>query len=94
MVCTSSQQKAQEIYSNAVEILLWSYQFGRLATGVSISFCSFLMAARMNSESSLVAAFTSRLALKLTYLVRFDNLPEPGFLDTDRLFTAGIQVKY
>ena len=49
---------------------------------------------RMNSESSLVAAFSSRLALKLTYLVRFDNLPEPTFRDTDRLFTAGIQVKY
>jgi putative salt-induced outer membrane protein len=49
---------------------------------------------RMNSESSLVAAFSSRLALKLTYLVRFDNLPEPTFQDTDRLFTAGLQVKY
>jgi putative salt-induced outer membrane protein len=49
---------------------------------------------RLNSESSLIAAFSSRLALKLSYLVRFDNLPEPGFLDTDRLFTAGIQVKY
>ena len=49
---------------------------------------------RLNSESSLVAAFSNRLALKLTYLVRFDNLPEPGFRDTDRLVTAGIQVKY
>ena len=49
---------------------------------------------RMNSESAIVAAFSSRLALKLTYLVRFDNLPEPTFQDTDRLFTAGIQVKY
>lgn len=49
---------------------------------------------RMNSETSLVAAFSSRLALKLTYLIRYDNLPEPTFQDTDRLFTAGIQVKY
>jgi putative salt-induced outer membrane protein YdiY len=49
---------------------------------------------RMNSESSLIAAFSSRLALKLTYLIRYDNLPEPMFQDTDRLFTAGLQVKY
>ena len=49
---------------------------------------------RLNSESALVAAFSKRLALKLTYLVRYDHLPEPTFKDTDRLFTAGIQVTY
>jgi putative salt-induced outer membrane protein len=49
---------------------------------------------RLNSESTIVAAFSKRLALKLTYLVRYDNLPEPTFRDTDRLFTAGIQVTY
>jgi putative salt-induced outer membrane protein YdiY len=49
---------------------------------------------RLNSESALVASFSKTLALKLTYLVRYDHLPEPTFRDTDRLFTAGIQVAY
>jgi putative salt-induced outer membrane protein YdiY len=49
---------------------------------------------RLNSESALVASFSKRLALKLTYLVKYDHLPEPSFKDTDRLFTAGIQVTY
>lgn len=49
---------------------------------------------RLNSESAIVASFSKRLALKLTYLVRYDHLPEPTFKDTDRLFTAGIQVTY
>jgi putative salt-induced outer membrane protein YdiY len=49
---------------------------------------------RMNSETALVAAFSSKLALKLTYIIRYDNLPEPTFMDTDRLFTAGLQIKY
>ena len=49
---------------------------------------------RLNSESALVASFSKRLALKITYLIRYDHLPEPTFKDTDRLFTAGIQVTY
>jgi putative salt-induced outer membrane protein len=47
---------------------------------------------RINSETALVAPLSSRLAIKLGYTIRFDNLPEPGFRKTDRLFTAGIQV--
>ena len=47
---------------------------------------------RINSETALVAPLSSRLAIKLGYTIRFDNLPEPGFRKTDRLFTTGIQV--
>lgn len=47
---------------------------------------------RINSETALVAPLSARLAIKLGYLIRFDNLPEPGFKKTDRLFTSGIQV--
>jgi hypothetical protein len=27
-------------------------------------------------------------------LIRFDNLPEPGFEKTDRIFTTGIQIVF
>jgi putative salt-induced outer membrane protein len=47
---------------------------------------------RVNSETLLVAPLSSRIAIKLSYVVHFDNLPEPGFRKTDRLFTSGVQV--
>lgn len=47
---------------------------------------------RVNSETAIVAPLSSRLAIKLGYNIRFDNLPEPGFRKTDRLFTTGLQV--
>lgn len=49
---------------------------------------------RINSESSLVAPLSQRLALKLAYVLRFDNLPEVGFEKTDRIFTSGLQVSF
>jgi putative salt-induced outer membrane protein len=47
---------------------------------------------RVNSESALVAPLSKRFAVKLSYAIRFDNLPEPGFERTDRVFTSGLQV--
>ncbi len=49
---------------------------------------------RINSESALVAPLSRRVALKMGYVVRFDNLPEPDFLSTDRIFTSGLQVSF
>jgi len=49
---------------------------------------------RINSETALVAPLARRIALKLGYVVRFDNLPEVGFLSTDRIFTSGLQVSF
>ena len=49
---------------------------------------------RVNSETALVASLSKSIALKLGYVVRFDNLPEPGFKETDRIFTSGIQVNF
>ena len=34
----------------------------------------------------------SLLALKVSYAIRFDNLPEPGFETTDRLLTTALQL--
>lgn len=47
---------------------------------------------RINTESSVTAPITARVAVKLSYVIRYDGLPEEGFETTDRLFTSGVQV--
>ncbi|MES2304942.1 MAG: DUF481 domain-containing protein [Gemmatimonadota bacterium] len=47
---------------------------------------------RINTESLMTAPLTKQVSVRLSYVVRYDGLPEPGFLSTDRLFTSGIQV--
>jgi len=49
---------------------------------------------RVNTESSLVAPISARIGVKVSYVVRFDNLPEPGFQKTDRIFTTGVQITF
>ena len=47
---------------------------------------------RINTESTVVAPITKEVGVKLSYVIRYDGLPQPGFLSTDRLFTSGIQI--
>lgn len=47
---------------------------------------------RLNSETALTAPISKQIALRLAYLIRFDNLPEPGFERTDRILTTGVQI--
>lgn len=47
---------------------------------------------RVNTESALLAPITARVGVKLSYVIRYDGLPESGFGTTDRLFTSGIQI--
>ncbi|HEY3935448.1 MAG TPA: DUF481 domain-containing protein [Gemmatimonadales bacterium] len=47
---------------------------------------------RVNTETALLAPFTHNAAIKLSYVIHYDGIPEPGYLSTDRLFTSGIQV--
>ncbi len=47
---------------------------------------------RVNTESAVVAPITSKVGVKLSYVIRYDGLPEAGFETTDRLFTSGIQI--
>jgi len=49
---------------------------------------------RVNSETTVVAPISSRVALKLLYAVKFDNLPELGFDRTDRVFTTAVQIVF
>jgi putative salt-induced outer membrane protein len=47
---------------------------------------------RFNSESVLVAPLSKQFALKLSYVIRLDNRPEPGFEKTDRMLTSALQI--
>jgi putative salt-induced outer membrane protein len=49
---------------------------------------------RINNELSLVAPIAGRLALKASYLLQYQNAPQPGFGTTDNLYTTGIQVTF
>lgn len=49
---------------------------------------------RINAEANLVAPLSRHLAIKLGYVVRFDNLPELGLSKTDRFLTSGLQVAF
>jgi putative salt-induced outer membrane protein len=49
---------------------------------------------RINSETALTAPLSRQIGLRVSYLIRFDNLPEPGFKKTDRIFTTGVQVAF
>ncbi len=49
---------------------------------------------RINTETSLVAPLASGIAMKASYEIRYDGLPEPGFQTTDRIFTTGVQVTF
>ena len=47
---------------------------------------------RINTETALVAPLSKRLAVKVSYVIRYDKLPAPGFKTTDRLLTSGVQI--
>ncbi|MGD2135795.1 MAG: DUF481 domain-containing protein [Gemmatimonadales bacterium] len=49
---------------------------------------------RINAAAALTAPLSQRIALKLSYEVKYDNLPEPTFQKTDRIFTAGLQIVF
>lgn len=58
---------------------------------------------RLNSESAFVAPISTRIGLKLGYVIRYDNLPglkpDPNptgarFKKADRFLTAGITISY
>jgi putative salt-induced outer membrane protein len=49
---------------------------------------------RVSTESALVAPISARIGMKISYIVRFDNVPEPTFKSTDRIFTTGLQITF
>ncbi|MEX2182344.1 MAG: DUF481 domain-containing protein [Gemmatimonadaceae bacterium] len=49
---------------------------------------------RVNTESALIAPVSQRIGLKVSFVIRYDNVPEAGFSTTDRLFTTGLQLTF
>lgn len=49
---------------------------------------------RINSESSLIAPLSEKFGVKLSYVIRYQNLPDPGFRATDRIFATTLQYTY
>ncbi len=49
---------------------------------------------RLTSETTLQAAVSERLALKLGYQIRYDNEPVPGFDETDTTTTVSIVLGF
>ena len=49
---------------------------------------------RLNSETAITAPISRQIAMKASYVVRYDRQPEPGFEDTDRIFTTGVQIVF
>jgi putative salt-induced outer membrane protein YdiY len=49
----------------------------------------------MNSELSISAALNNVFSMKTGYLLRYDNLPNPGaFAKTDTLLTTALVAKF
>ena len=54
----------------------------------------------VNSETAVVAPLSSHIAMKLSYLVRFDNLPALNatgtapLRKTDRILSSGVQISF
>jgi putative salt-induced outer membrane protein len=49
---------------------------------------------RVNGIAALVAPISRAIALKVSYEVRYDHLPEPTFETTDRILTTGLQIVF
>ncbi|HXT49170.1 MAG TPA: DUF481 domain-containing protein [Gemmatimonadaceae bacterium] len=49
---------------------------------------------RVNSTTALVAPLFWSLALKASYVVNFDNDPQPGRRKADRFLTTGVQLSF
>lgn len=49
---------------------------------------------RVNTDLSVVAPLSRHFGVRVGYVLRFDNLPQPGAEKTDRFFTTGLQVAY
>jgi putative salt-induced outer membrane protein YdiY len=49
---------------------------------------------RINSATNLVSPLFGNLALKASYVINFDNNPQPGRRKTDRYLTTGVQLSF
>ena len=49
---------------------------------------------RLNSETAAVAPLSTRISIKLGYVLQYNSAPPATFGTTDRVFTSGLQVSF
>jgi putative salt-induced outer membrane protein len=49
---------------------------------------------RANSLTELLAPLSENISMRLAYAIAYNNRPQPGFKDADRVLTAGIQLNF
>jgi putative salt-induced outer membrane protein len=85
-------------FSGARAAVLYQHNFGPKAqfTQILAFFPNFDNSAdlRINSESVMTAPITAGIAMRVGYTIKYDGLPEPGYQDSDRILTTGIQLSF
>lgn len=78
--------EASKLWSESVSTKLWFEYLPNFTTASDY---------QMNSELSVTAALNNMFALKSGYLLRYDNLPNPGAsAKTDSLLTTSLVAKF
>lgn len=77
--------EAVKIWSESVSTKLWFEYLPNLTTGTDY---------QMNTELSVTAVLNNMFAIKTGYLLRYDNLPNPGAVKTDTLLTTSLVAKF
>jgi putative salt-induced outer membrane protein YdiY len=49
---------------------------------------------RINSETAITAPITAGIAMRASYVIRYDRLPEVGSVSTDKILTTGVQLTF
>jgi putative salt-induced outer membrane protein YdiY len=49
---------------------------------------------RVNSLAELLAPLSESISMRLAYAIAYNNRPEPGFKDSDRTLSVGIQLSF
>lgn len=87
-----------EDFSGGRGALLYQHNFGPKAqfTQLLAFLPNFSNSAdlRINSESVMTAPITAGIAMRVGYTIRYDGAPEPGYQDSDRILTTGIQLSF
>lgn len=77
--------EATKLWSESVSTKLWFEYLPNLTVASDY---------QMNSELSITAALNNMFAIKTGYLLRYDNLPNPGAAKTDTLLTTALVAKF
>lgn len=77
--------EALKLWSEGVSSKLWFEYLPNLTNSTDY---------QMNTELSITAALNNMFAIKTGYLLRYDNLPNPGAAKTDTLFTTSLVAKF